>query len=341
MGGEGIGAHLGHASRPDPSLVDVEGIEVVHQVVRQLVGEREPLTARWLAAAHQDQRAIADADAEAVDRLGKRREIHIQPQPLLEHLRQWPERPIPEPQRPAHLAGQPPALVNRRPPGRPRPAAPPPVRPQPPPRAGPGLGRGRSPGRGRPLGRRRPSGRRRPEDRVEQLVEPDQRLGPSEGPVHRARVTEMAEPRRDRQHGPLPGAEQVEDRDAEDLGQLRQLQRADRPYTRLDPRHRRLGQPDPRGQLPLRPALPAASVRDPLTEFVLADSLHLGITWRTSVRMREKHTPLRSMRKAGRQACAQPVELSKPSGHTAGVAVIVVCILVVLAGLVATVRWAA
>ena len=33
------------------------------------------------------------------------------------------------------------------------------------------------------------------------------------------------------------------------------------------------------------------------------------------------------------------LELSKPSGHTAGVAVIVVCILVVLAGLVATVRW--
>jgi hypothetical protein len=32
-------------------------------------------------------------------------------------------------------------------------------------------------------------------------------------------------------------------------------------------------------------------------------------------------------------------ELSKPSGHTAGVAVIVVCILVVLAGLVAVVRW--
>jgi hypothetical protein len=32
-------------------------------------------------------------------------------------------------------------------------------------------------------------------------------------------------------------------------------------------------------------------------------------------------------------------ELGKPSGHTAGVAVIVVCILVVLAGLVAVVRW--
>ena len=45
--------------------------------------------------------------------------------------------------------------------------------------------------------------------------------------------------------------------------------------------------------------------------------------------------PLRSPPAADRQAPA----LSKPSGHTAGVAVIVVCILVVLAGLVATVRW--
>jgi hypothetical protein len=47
------------------------------------------------------------------------------------------------------------------------------------------------------------------------------------------------------------------------------------------------------------------------------------------------------MRKAGGQAVHKlgSSELSKPRGHTAGVAVIVVCILVVLAGLVAVVRW--
>ena len=149
----------------------------------------------------------------------------------------------------------------------------------------------------------------------------------------------MAEPRRDRQHGPLPGAEQVEDRDAEDLGQLRQLQRADRPSTRLDPRHRRLGQPDPRGQLPLRPALPAASVGDPLTEFVLADSLHL---WDHLANIRSYAGIHRCdlCARLAAQAVHNRIERAEQAeGHTAGVAVIVVCILVVLAGLVAVVRW--
>ena len=45
------------------------------------------------------------------------------------------------------------------------------------------------------------------------------------------------------------------------------------------------------------------------------------------------------MRKEVGRSCGPRFELSKPSGHTAGVAVIVVCILVVLAGLVAVVRW--
>jgi hypothetical protein len=39
--------------------------------VGQLVGEGEPLAARRLAAADQDQGAVADGDAEPVHRLGK------------------------------------------------------------------------------------------------------------------------------------------------------------------------------------------------------------------------------------------------------------------------------
>jgi hypothetical protein len=94
---EGIGPHLGHAPSAGPALVDVERIEVVHQVVCQLVGEREPLAARWLAAADKDQRAVAHADTETVDRLGERRGIHIQPEPLFHELREASQRPVPEP----------------------------------------------------------------------------------------------------------------------------------------------------------------------------------------------------------------------------------------------------
>jgi hypothetical protein len=68
MGREGVGAHLGQAASAHPALVDVEGIEVVHQAVGQLVGQREPLAARRLAAADEDQGAAADADAEAAIR---------------------------------------------------------------------------------------------------------------------------------------------------------------------------------------------------------------------------------------------------------------------------------
>ena len=253
MRGEGIGAHLGHASRPDPSFVDVEGIEVVHQVVSQLVGEREPLTARRLAAAHQDQRAsptltqrpsTASGSGEKSTSSRNRSSSTSGKGPSGPSPSRSAWRTCPASRLPWSTAG----------PGRPHPAAPPPV-----------------------LGRAAPSGGDGP--RTESSSS-SSRISASarRGPGPRRPVTEMAEPRRDRQHGTLPGAEQVEDRDAEDLGQLGQLQRADRPYTRLDPRHRRLGQPDPLGQLPLRPALPAASVGDPLTEFVLADSLHLWIT---------------------------------------------------------------
>jgi hypothetical protein len=80
----------------------------------------------------------------------------------------------------------------------------------------------------------------------------------------------------DRQHRSLPGAEQVEDRDAEDLGQLGQLQRGDGPSPRLDPRYGGLGQADPLGQLSLCPALATASVGDPLSELLLGDGLHLA-----------------------------------------------------------------
>ena len=45
------------------------------------------------------------------------------------------------------------------------------------------------------------------------------------------------------------------------------------------------------------------------------------------------------MRKEVGRSCGRRFELSKRSGHTAGVVVIGVCVVVVLAGLVAVVRW--
>src|SRR5215211_2055396 len=208
------------------------------------MGECEPLAARRLAAAHEDQRVVAHADTEAVDRLGKRRQVHIQPEPLLQELWKAKHRPVPEPQSSPNPSGKPPALFDGR-------AATDPAE----------------------LRRRRveSSGSK---DRVEQLVEPAQCPRALEGPVDRARVTEVAQAGRDRQDGPLAGAQQVEDRDTEQLGQLGQLQRADGPSPGLDPRHGGLGQADPLGQLPLCPALASASVGDALSELLLGDGLH-------------------------------------------------------------------